>query len=465
MSKGKVVALFAPGTREESKDSKGGERSLELLRQKLRKREEEISRLEVLWREKEQEFSSFNCKLMDKELDIQSLHFRIRDLEEQLGRADEDAREQVKAFQDTLEAMREEHLMGENQLIHTVALKEAYVNELQVNLLRTQKEQAELHQALARKDQEIQAQAGRIGELEAALGAQTALVASTQAQKEELSGRLDEMSAQRARSAAEAARAEEQWRQREAEMSELLRSAEERLAAETAQYQAILQVWREEQAAQEQLLQRQQEQKVEDTHALLSEFEQERQRWSQEIEALRSALQAQAMDAEVQEAALREILDEERARATRATQQLETVSARVEEERNRFARLLGEAKAAQDQLQVGLDGALKERERLQERVLFLEAESKQSRKKKAELKQNFLKVLETRKQQYVEGLEKLRSAYVDKLNQLKNQFVEQSRALKAVRQELDSLKVEVRRSPRENTETKLHFPSTLLSKV
>jgi len=476
MSKGKVVALFASEPREETKEGTGGERTRDLLRQKLKKREEEISKLEILWKEKEQEFSSFNCKLMDKELEIQSQHFRIRDLEDKLTQSSEDSRDQIKDCQDAMQSLREEHLQGENQLIHAVALKEAYINELQVNLMRVQKEQGELHQALANKDQEILSLGGKIQKIEDALETQTDLAVSSQARRESLEREIADNAQNFRWAVQEAARKQEQWQKREAELSAALRSTDERLEAQIQQHQAILQVWREEQAAQEearvrerneqeQALQRQQEQKGEDTHALLSEFERERLRWSQELGELRAVMQAQEMDAEVQEAALREILDDEKARASRATQGLQAASARFEEERNRFARLLGEAKAVQAQLQSCLEADRRERERLHERVLYLETENKQTRKKKSELKKYFLQILETRKQQYLEGLEKLRIAYVDKLNQLKHQFIEQSRALKAVREELDSINVEVHRSQRESTETKLSFPASLLSKV
>ncbi len=157
------------GRHEERKKGKkkpagGLEEKLEFLRDKLKQREVEIARLADIWEQKEKEFSAFNEKLMEKEVEIQGLKMRVEDLDRQLEEAHRESEQQKREFKASIDALLEEKVIGENDLIQVVAGKEKHINDLQLELAQAHRQREDLDKNLRDKLRAGEEQYALLGE-------------------------------------------------------------------------------------------------------------------------------------------------------------------------------------------------------------------------------------------------------------------------------------------------------------
>ncbi len=146
------------------------DKKLDLLRQKLRQREAELSKLVEMYRAKERDYHAFNERLVEKDVEAQSLRMTIDELTaaNEASRVELDRRTQE--FNNSFEQLLEDKVVQEKDLIEVIAGKEKELADLRGELYaltdRTKAEIADLEGSVMRLGQQVKTHVDRIAALE-----------------------------------------------------------------------------------------------------------------------------------------------------------------------------------------------------------------------------------------------------------------------------------------------------------
>ncbi|MCK6549059.1 hypothetical protein L6R52_24660, partial [Myxococcota bacterium] len=131
---------------------------LDMLREKLRQRESDLSRVMEMYRAKEREYHLFHERLVEKDVEAQSLKMTIDELAGQLEITKEELERRTNEFNASFELLLEEKVNRENELIQVVAAKEKELQDQRSEMWdaeRTAKVRIDaLESTLAELDQE-----------------------------------------------------------------------------------------------------------------------------------------------------------------------------------------------------------------------------------------------------------------------------------------------------------------------
>ncbi len=117
---------------------------LDMLRQKLRQREFELAKVMEMYRAKEREYHEWNERLVEKDVEAQALKVTIEDHQRTAEIAQGELDRRTSEFNASFEQLLEEKVSRENELIHTVAVKEKELADVNSRLLRAQREAEKL---------------------------------------------------------------------------------------------------------------------------------------------------------------------------------------------------------------------------------------------------------------------------------------------------------------------------------
>ncbi|MEM7515644.1 MAG: hypothetical protein AAF368_01790, partial [Planctomycetota bacterium] len=121
---------------------------LDMLRQKLRQREFELAKVMEMYRAKEREYHEWNEKLVEKDVEAQALKVTIEDFQRTAEVAQAELDRRTAEFNASFEQLLEEKVDRENELIHTVAIKEKEIADVESRLAQAQAEGAQLGKQL-----------------------------------------------------------------------------------------------------------------------------------------------------------------------------------------------------------------------------------------------------------------------------------------------------------------------------
>ena len=170
---------------------------LDMLRQKLRQREFELAKVMEMYRAKEREYHEWNERLVEKDVEAQALKVTIEDLQRTAEMAQGELDRRTSEFNSSFEQLLEEKVSRENELIHTVAVKEKELADVHSRLLRAQRDaekvKGDLNAAFASAAQTaeshretLQELQGQLEEREGTLASLEQALADTQEQVAEL---------------------------------------------------------------------------------------------------------------------------------------------------------------------------------------------------------------------------------------------------------------------------------------
>ncbi len=135
-----------PGRREGSADSYGrattADTKLDLLRKRLREREDKLAQVTNLYNAKARELHAFNERLVEKDVEAQALRMQIEEIS---GAGQQRVMELERRLGDmtqTAESLQEERIVVEKDLIEVVAGKESELAQLNNTLAQTQTDAA-----------------------------------------------------------------------------------------------------------------------------------------------------------------------------------------------------------------------------------------------------------------------------------------------------------------------------------
>ncbi len=170
---------------------------LDMLRHKLRQREFELAKIMEMYRAKEREYHEWNEKLVEKDVEAQALKVTIEDYQRVADLAQGELDRRTAEFNASFEQLLEEKVTRENELIHTVAIKEKELADLEASLGSTQAEVQRLTEALnsahATLEETDQAHQTAAAELKSQLDDREGTLASVEQALADTQGRAAEL--------------------------------------------------------------------------------------------------------------------------------------------------------------------------------------------------------------------------------------------------------------------------------